>query len=379
MRYDAIVVGLGAMGSAAAYQLASRGAHVLGIEAFGPAHELGSSGGLTRIIRLAYFEHPDYVPMLKAAWDLWPRIESEAGIGQLIQVTGGLYIGRRGSAVLDGSLKSAQAHGLAHEVLDAEEARARFPAIQLDDDMDALHEPLAGILFPDRCISAHLALAERYGAELRFGERVTGWSSGDSGVRVATSAGTYEAEKLIVAPGAWLPKLAPELNLPLRVERNALFWYEPLAQPQIFGPDLLPVWILERDEEYAFYGFPSLPGQGLKVARHHGGRTVDPDTVDREATDDDERPVRDFMSRYMPLGNGRRLDSRVCMYTNTPDFNFILDFYPNDPRVLIASPCSGHGFKFSNIIGSIAADLVLDGRTSFEIGFLSITRFGSPA
>ncbi len=138
--------------------------------------------------------------------------------------------------------------------------------------MDALHEPLAGILFPDRCISAHLALAERHGAELHFDERVTGWSSDASSVRVTTSAGTYEADKLVVAAGAWLPKLTPELNLPLRVERNALFWYEPLAQPEIFSPDSLPVWILERDEEYAFYGFPSLPGQGLKVARHHGGQ-----------------------------------------------------------------------------------------------------------
>jgi len=373
--YDVIVVGLGAMGSAAAYQLASRGARVLGLEAFDRAHELGSSGGLTRIIRLAYFEHPAYVPMLKAAWELWPRIQEEADTGQLIEVTGGVYVGRRGSDVLDGSLKSAQTHGLAHELLDAAEARARFPAIELDDDMQALHEPLAGILFPDRCITAHTLLAERNGAELHFGERVMGWSSGDGGVTVTTNAGTYEADKLVVAAGAWLPKLAPELNLPLTVERNALFWYEPTARPEIFEPDQLPVWILELNEDYAFYGFPSLPGQGVKVARHHGGRTVDPDAIDREATATDEQPVREYMARYMPLANGRRLDSRVCMYTNTPDFNFILDVHPDDPRVVIASPCSGHGFKFSNIIGSMVADLALEGRTTFDIDFLSINRF----
>ena len=376
MSYDVIVVGLGAMGSAAAYQLASRGARVLGIEAFGRAHELGSSGGLTRIIRLAYFEHPDYVPMLKAAWELWPRIEAEAG-EQLIEVTGGLYVGRRGSAVLDGSLRSAETHGLAHELLDAEESRRRFPAIQVDDDMDALYEPLAGILFPDRCIDAHLTLAERHGAELHFDERVTGYSSGASGVTVTTNRGSYEAGKLLIAAGAWLPTLAPELNLPLRVERNALFWYEPLSRPEIFQPAALPVWILELDEEYAFYGFPSLPGQGVKVARHHGGRTVDADLVDREATAEDERPVREFMARYMPVANGPRLDSRVCMYTNTPDFHFILDFHPGDERIVVASPCSGHGFKFSNIIGSIVADLALEGRTTFEIGFLSMARFGA--
>lgn len=377
MTYDAIVVGLGAMGSAAAYQLASRGARILGLEAFGRAHELGSSGGLTRIIRLAYFEHADYVPMLRAAWDLWPKIEAEADRGTLRQVTGGLYIGQRGSHVLDGSLKSAQTHGLQHEVLDADELRRRFPAFQLDDDMAALHDPLAGILFPDRCIDAHLALAERHGAELHFGERVTGWSSDASSVSVTTERGSYSASKLIIAAGAWLPKLVAELELPLRVERNALFWFEPVAQPHLFEAPKLPVWILELDADYAFYGFPSLPGQGVKVARHHGGRQVEPDTIDRDATAADEQPVRAYMARHMPLANGPRLDSRVCMYTNTPDFNFILDFHPADERVVIASPCSGHGFKFSNVIGSIAADLALDGRTQFEIGFLSLDRFAS--
>ena len=378
MSYDVIVIGLGAMGSAAAYQLASRGARVLGLEAFDRAHELGSSGGLTRIIRLAYFEHPDYVPMLKAGWELWPRIEAEAGVGRLIQVTGGLYVGRSGSSVLDGSMESARSHGLDHELLNADELRARFPALSVEDDMSGLHEALAGILFPDRCITAHLALAERGGAELHFQERVTGWNSDGDGLSVDTDAGTYHADKLIVAAGAWLPGLAPELRLPLTVERNVLFWYEPVGQPELFEADRLPVWILERDEEFAFYGFPALPGQGVKVARHHGGQTVDPNSVDRRASDSDELPVRDFMARYMPQANGRRLDSRVCMYTNTPDFNFVLDFHPDDDRVVIASPCSGHGFKFSNIIGSICADLALEGRTSFEIGFLSIDRFKHP-
>ncbi len=269
MSHDVIVVGLGAMGSAAAYQLVSRGTRVLGLEAFGRAHELGSSGGLTRIIRLAYFEHADYVPMLRAAWELWPKIEAEADSGTLRQVTGGLYIGQRGSHVLDGSLKSAQTHGLQHEVLDADEMRRRFPAFQIDDDMAALHDPLAGILFPDRCIDAHMTLAERHGG-----------------------------------------------RAPFRGTRDGLV-----------------VGCVERQ--------------------------------------------RDHRPRYMPLANGPRLDSRVCTYTNTPDFNFILDFHPADERVVIASPCSGHGFKFSNVIGSIAADLALDGRTQFEIGFLSLDRFAA--
>lgn len=379
MSYDVIVVGLGAMGSATAYQMAARGANVLGIEAFTPAHELGSSGGSTRIIRLAYFEHPSYVPLLRAAWELWPQLEREAD-DELLRVTGGLYIGRRGSAVLEGSLLSAQTHGLAHELLDADESRHRFPALAIDDDMQTLHEPLAGALFPQRCIAAHLRLAERHGAQLHFEERVVGWSRDGDGMVVSTTRGSYRAQKLVVAVGAWLDKLAPELRLAMTVERNVQFWFEPAAQPEIFDPDRLPVWIMELDAEHAYYGFPALPArvgtaaEGVKVARHHGGRRVDPDTVDRDVGDPDEQVVRGFTERYMPLLQARPRDSRVCMYTNTPDFNFVLDFHPDDERVVIASPCSGHGFKFSNIIGRICADLALHGRTDFDINFLKANR-----
>ena len=389
--YDVIVIGLGAMGSATAYQLARRGVAVLGLEAFTPAHELGSSGGLTRIIRLAYFEHPSYVPLLKAAWQLWPEIERDAD-DTLMQVTGGLYVGARGSVVLEGSLASASEHGLDHELLDAAQARRRFPALVLDDEMAALYEPLAGILFPQRCIAAHLRLAERHGAELHFEERVMGWTTTGSDLAVTTAAGTYVTERLVVAAGPWLGQLTPELQLPLQVERNALFWFEPVAQPEALAADRLPVWIMEVDNAHAFYGFPTLPAaqpaagrpgmpaQGAKVARHHGGKSVDPDHLDREATSADEAPVRDFISRYMPLADGRRLDARVCMYTNTPDQNFILDFHPDDDRILVASPCSGHGFKFSNVIGQVAADLVLERTTMFDVDFLSIRRFvGSPS
>jgi sarcosine oxidase len=375
MSYDVIVIGLGAMGSASAYQLASRGARVLGLEAFTPAHEMGSSGGLTRIIRLAYFEHPAYVPLLRAAWELWPQLEAQAGDEQLIQVTGGLYVGRRGSAVLEGSLRSAQEHGLAHEMLDATETRRRFPALTPDEDMATLHEPLAGLLFASHCIRAHLKLAQRHGADLRFEERVTGWSGSGSGLTVTTDRGTYTADRIVVAAGAWLPKLAPELALPLTVERNVVFWFKPTTSAEVFGADRLPVWIMELDEEHAYYGFPALPGQGPKISRHHGGTAVDPDRVLRTATDADERPVRSFIRRHMPLADGPRADARVCMYTNTPDFNFVLDFHPADDRVVIASPCSGHGFKFSNIIGSISADLALTGATSHDIDFLSLGRF----
>jgi sarcosine oxidase len=377
MHYDAIVVGLGAMGSATAYQLARRGHRVLGLEAFGPAHQLGSSGGLSRIIRQAYFEHPDYVPLLKAAWELWPQLEAETGTRLLLQ-TGGVYAGRRGSDVLEGSLRSAQVHGLPHELLDAGEARQRFPALVLDDDMAALYEPLAGLLYPELCIGAHLDLARRHGAELRFGERVSRWTGGRT-IEVESDRGRYSADRIVIAAGAWLPGLVPELDLPLKVTRQPLFWFGPVDTPELLAPERLPVYIVELDGDNAFYGFPLLPGQGAKAARHHGGRDADPDTLEREATDADERDVRRFTRRYLPLADGPLLDSRVCMYTNTPDFHFILDLHPADERVVVCSPCSGHGFKFSNVIGSIAADLAVDGGTGHEIGFLSLARFEEPA
>jgi sarcosine oxidase len=376
MLYDVAVVGLGAMGSAAAYELAKRGLRVVGLEAFTPAHQFGSSGGLSRIIRLAYFEHPAYVPLLRAAWTGWHELMTQTGAHLLLR-TGGLYAGRRGGDVLEGSLRSAQDHDLPHELLDASEVARRFPALRLDGDMQALHESLAGLLYPERCIETHLELARAAGAELHFEQRVTGWQSSADGaaLQISTESGEYTANRLIVAAGAWLPQLVPELGLPLTVERNVLFWFDPAGSPELLTPDRLPVYIVELDDEHAFYGFPLLPGQGVKIARHHGGQPTSPDDVDRQVSVADEAPVREFAQRYLPAAAGPRRDARVCMYTNTPDQHFIIDTHPADPRVVICSPCSGHGFKFSNVIGSIAADLAVDGATEYDIGFLSLARF----
>jgi sarcosine oxidase len=376
VHYDAIVIGLGAMGSATAAELARRGVRVLGLEAFGRAHSLGSSGGRSRIIRLAYFEHPAYVPLLRAAWDGWHALERETGRSLLLQ-TGGLYGGRAGATVLEGSRRSAEEHDLPHRLLDADEARAEFPALQLDADMQVLHEPMAGLLYPELAIDTHLALAEANGASLHFDERVTAWGGGER-LEVATEAGTYTCDRLVLAAGAWLPRLVPELELPLSVERNVLFWFEPRDAAPL-EPARLPVYIVELDAEHAFYGFPLLPNQGAKIARHHGGQPVEPDAVERDATDADEQPVREFAQRYLPAAAGRRLDAKVCLYTNTPDLDFIVDLHPGDPRVVVCSPCSGHGFKFSNVIGRINADLALHGGTDHDIGFMSLGRFARVA
>jgi sarcosine oxidase len=287
-----------------------------------------------------------------------------------------VYIGREGTRVFDGAVRSAHKHGLPHEVLDAEAARDRLPALELDPGMLVLHEELAGVLFPERAIEAHLGLAERHGAELHFDERVVAIEglASSAPITVRTAGAAYTADRVVVAAGAWLPGLMPGLDLPLTVERAPLFWFEPVRSPELLGPDRLPVWLVETDYG-TYYGFPTLPGQGAKLALLHGGVLTTPDDLDRDVHDDEEAVVRRFLEQYLPLANGRRLAAHVCMYTNTPDLDFVIDRHPADGRAVICSPCSGHGFKFSTVVGSIAADLATEGATEHEIGFLGMARF----
>ncbi len=371
--YDAAVIGLGAMGSASAYQLARRGQRVLGLEAFDRGHTLGSSGGLTRVIRLAYYEHPDYVPLLQRAWDLWRELEAASG-EELLLETGGLYLGPPDGELFTGSLRSARTHALAHEVLDARAIAERFPMLRIAESWRGLFEPQAGLLRPERCIEANLRLAEARGAELRFGERVRSWRADGAGLAIVSDQGAYSAERLVIAAGAWIAGLVPELGPLLSVERVPLFWFEPLGDPGLLAPERLPVYIVEGDEDGAFYGFPYLADQGLKVARHHSGVACDPDTVDRGAKFDDEERVRRFLRRHLPSGDGPLRGTKVCLYTNTPDLDFVIDRRAEVP-VAYASACSGHGFKFASVVGEILADLVLDGGTRQSIGFLAASRF----
>ena len=367
---DVIVAGLGAHGSSAAYRLAARGASVLGFDRFARGHTLGSSGGLSRIIRLSHYEHPDYVPLLRRAWTLWRDLERESGETLLTQ-TGGLYAGDPNGELVAGALKSARTHQLEHEVLDAAVLRTRYPLFEWPDGWQGVFERQAGWLAPERSIETHLRLAEENGATLRFDEPVERWESTRDGVRVTTATGTFDAKQLVIAAGAWESQLAPSLAGELSVERNVLLWFEPTAERDAFAR--LPIYIVD-DTDRIFYGFPYVEGQGVKVAGLHFGDKADPDTVDRTVSARDEERVRQWLRRRMPLANGRRLDAKVCMYTNTHDANFIVDRLPDDPNVVIASACSGHGFKFSSVIGEILADLVLDGETRHPIGFLSADR-----
>jgi sarcosine oxidase len=370
---DAIVVGLGADGSAAASALAERGATVLGLEAFSRGHTDGSSGGLTRVIRLAYYEHPDYVPLLKRAWELWRDLERASG-EELLRQTGGVYVGPRDGELVAGSLRSAREHSLEHELLDPEALRERLPLFRFDPDWWGLAEATAGYLLPERAIAAHQALAERHGADLRFDERVISWTRDGDGVRVTTDRGTYRAPKLVIAAGAWNARLLPALAPFLEVKRVPLFWFEPVAEREALAA--LPVYIVDSGLGHGCYGFPYLADQGLKIATHGAGTPADPDTVDRETGPADEAPIREFIKRRLPAADGKVRMTKICMYTVTPDEHFIVDV---DGPVAYASACSGHGFKFASVMGEVLADLALDGRTRHPIGFLSAARFAATA
>jgi sarcosine oxidase len=359
--YDVIVVGLGAMGSAACYQLARRGQRVLGLDAFPAGHTLGSSHGESRIIRMAYYEHPSYVPLLRRAYELWAATQAEAG-GELLRLTGGVYVGRPDSPLVAGSLLSARTHGLPHEVLSAEDIRARFPGLQPAADEVGLFEERAGVLFPERCIEAFLDLARQSGAELHHARAVLEWQAGDSGVVVHTADAGYTAGQLVLTPGAWFPKLLRDLGLQLRVERIPVVWFQPRR------PVELPIYIWEH--ESVFYGVPHLDWAGAKVGRHHQGQVCDPETVDRQATEADEAPIRAFVQARIPDLAGPTASRRICLYTTTPDERFIIDRHPRHANVVFAGGFSGHGFKFASVVGEILTDLVVDGRATPDADFL---------
>jgi sarcosine oxidase len=363
--HDVIIAGLGAMGSATALELSRRGVDVLGFDRYTPPHAFGSSHGESRIIREAYFEHPVYVPMVRRAYELWRALEQSAGV-TLLRETGGLMIGRHDSALVQGARLSAQTHRLPHEALGATEITARFPALRPERDMVAVWEPRAGILFPEACISAQRALARQRGAELHDGEVVEHWEPEGDNVRVNTSQGEYRARRLIVTAGAWVASVLPGLPLPLRIERQVLHWFECADASDSFDAEHCPIHLWQFDGRRFFYGFPALDG-AVKAGFHHEGETTTADGVRREVAAVEIDAVRAVMRRFIPGADGPLRKSVVCLYTNTPDGHFWIDRHPAHPHVLIASPCSGHGFKFAPVIGEILADLVQGRAPRFEL------------
>jgi sarcosine oxidase len=367
------VIGLGGMGSATLFHLARRGLRVLGLERFDLLHEYGSSHGLTRIIRLAYWEHPTYVALLRRSYELWRELERLAD-ERLLYITGSVDAGPPGSSIFEGAVKSSELHGLRHEVMNGAELHRRYRGYRLPAEMQCLYQPDGGFLLPERCNVAHVAQAQLRGAEVRCREPVLDWDVANGRVTVRTADDRYEAGRLVICAGAWAAKLIPELDGLAVAERQVLAWLQP-TRPDYFELDTFPVFNLEV-EEGRYYGFPSFLVPGFKFGKyHHRGGTVDPDRVNREPEPEDEELLRSFARRYFPDGAGPTLMLKTCLFTNSPDRHFILDLHPDHPEVAIAAGFSGHGYKFCSVVGEVMADLAEKGQSRHDIEFFRLGRF----
>jgi sarcosine oxidase len=374
--FDIIVIGVGAMGSAACYHLARRGVRVLGLERFDIPNTMGSSHGLSRMIRSAYYEHVDYVPLLRRSFELWDELETASG-RKLLYRTGGLYIGRSDDPFIVGSLRSAQAHRLPHEMLDHAHLGERYPQFHMPADRVALFEREAGLLVPEECILAHVEQARRHGADVRSHESVLEWREHANEITVRTNMAEYRARAVVFTAGPWSDRLVRDLGVPLVVTRQVLGWVQPL-QPELFQLGRLPVWAIGHDDGSLHYGFPMLPDDaGFKIADHHPGPPADPETVDRTPRPEDEQDFRPTLREFLPLANGPLKSMRICLYTNSPDGHFIIDRHPGHRNVSLACGFSGHGFKFASVVGEILADVATRGTTTLPARFLSLRRFAA--
>jgi len=373
MGYDVIVIGLGGMGSAAAYHLAARGQRVLGLEKFTPAHDKGSSHGGSRIIRQSYFEDPAYVPLLLRAYELWEQLANDTGL-EVYRLTGGLFIGAPDAVTVAGSQRASQVWDLPHEMLDGADIRHRFPTLTPHPGDVALYEAKAGFARPEMTVAAHINLAESAGAELHFGEPVIEWSETAGGVCVTTARGTYTAGQLVICPGAWAPALLAEFGIPITVERQVLYWFDPRGGTAPFENH--PIWIHEDATGMQAYGFPAIDGSagGVKVAFFRKGIVCTPETIDRTVLDQEITEMRDRVAQVVPALEGPCLHSATCMYSNTPDEHFVIARHPDSENITVACGFSGHGFKFVPVVGEILADLAIDGVTGHPISLFDPKR-----
>lgn len=374
--YDVIVAGVGAMGSAACWHLAKRGLKALGLERFDLGHAMGSSHGMTRIIRIAYFEGSHYVPIVRRAHELWAQTGAEAGM-QLLHVTGSLDLAPKGSGEVEASLQSCLDHGLTHELLDGRDIARRFPAFQLPTDHVGLWQPDGGFVASEKAIYAHVGLAQSRGAEIRTNEPMLDWRpTADGGVEVRTARGVYSAGRLVITSGGWIADAVPAVAASVQTVRQAIGWFT-TRRPALFAQGAFPVFILSV-EEGAFYGFPLYEHPGFKLGGPHFGREpMDPREDDRTPSPRQVRLIRECLKRYIPDAAGEPLTLKGCVYSVTPDEDFIIDAVPGAPQAVFASCCSGHGFKFASAIGEILADLSTSGRSAFDLAPFSLARFAA--
>ena len=374
------------MGSAACYHLARRGVRVLGLEQFDLPHGRGSHHGHSRMIRQSYYEHPDYVPLLRRAYELWDELEEAAGSKEneeerIFHRTGALYLGPMKGSIVPGALAAAREHGLPYTLLDPAALAARFPAFCAPEGFSAFHEEEAGFLVPELAVAAHAKHACAHGAEIRCNEAILDWEAAAAGVSVRTGSGTYHASHLVVTAGAWNGSLLRDLDAELTVTRQVLAWFDPPGDSQSLALGNFPCWFIETDTPFGHYGFPMLSsGQGgLKIALHKPGLEIDPDelaSAAHEATEDEIESLREVLRTCLPDGDGPLLATRTCLYTNSADSHFILGAHPLHENLTIAAGFSGHGFKFASVMGEVLADLATEGKTRYPIEFLSPARFG---
>lgn len=383
-RWNAIVAGCGAVGSAALYQLARRGVRALGLDRFSPPHDRGSSHGDTRITRLAVGEGDQYVQFARRSHEIWRELEAATG-RPLLQSVGGLIYGfasgrtrTHGAAdFLETTTTVARRHHIKHEIFDAKELSRRFPQFHWRGDETGYFEYEAGFVYPESCIAAQLEMARRLGARIQRNEQVTDWKDSGGMIEVTTAAGRYECEHLILTAGAWLPKLVPELAKHARIFRQVLFWFEPDGPHELFAPENMPVYIRVPDDgSEMFYGFPAIngPGGGMKIAGEQFDRTASPDEMQTEVNETEMAAMHAVASPRLRISS-KCVRAVACKYTVTPDFHFVIDRGPASERVWFASACSGHGFKHSAAVGEALAEMMTSGRTQFDLSAFRLSRF----
>jgi sarcosine oxidase len=369
-QFDVAVIGLGAMGSAAISFLSARGVKAIGIDASFPAHALSSSHGDSRLIRLGYFEDPSYVPLLRRAYQNWRALEARLR-ADVLTITGVLQIGRPNSKIVSGTRASCELHHLPYEELDRKAMAARFPAFALDEDEIALLDPQGGYLRPETVVMGYLKLAAEDGAVLHFGEKVTAIEPDDAGVTISSAAGRYRARKVIVSTGSWIAELVPQLREHANPIRQVVAWYQP-RDGFATQPHRMPVFLRDEGEDGSYFGFPAIGVDGVKVGRHaHLMEPIDPNQANPPVNDRDTALLDGFIAKRLPAAAGVRVNAMTCRYTMLPSEDFLIDLMPGEPRVVVASPCSGHGFKFTSVVGEILADLAMESGTRLPISAFS--------